>query len=151
MKEIIVAIGTDHRGLAQKEYIKKHIKLDTLWITWLDEGAYTHERSDYPVFAQKVAQLVQTGNAQYGVLLCGSGAGMAIAANRFSGVYAALVWDVETARLAKEHDNANVLVLPSDFISDNQAVDAIIAWLSASFKADRYETRIALIDQWGGI
>ncbi len=146
MKEIVIAIGADHRGFAMKEYLKKECVVPKYLITWSDVGAYTDERSDYPIFAIEVSQCIQQKKAQYGVLLCGTGVGMAVAANRFAGIYAALVWNVHVARQAKEDDNANVLVLPSDYINNKKARDMIITWLGAEFKHQRYKQRIAIID-----
>lgn len=146
MKEYILAIGSDHRGFEQKEYIKAQFRVADAWVTWLDQGAYNDERSDYPIFAQKVAQAVQKGDALGGVLLCGTGAGMAIVANRFGGIYAGLVWNEQTARMAKEHDNVNVLVLPSDFITPEQALEYVLVWFHATFIAGEYQKRLDLID-----
>lgn len=146
MKEIIIAIGADHRGFAMKEYLKKECKFFDSTLTWLDVGVYSEERSDYPLFAIKVAQAVLQKNAHVGVLLCGSGVGMAIAANRFPGIYAGLAWNEDVARQAKEDDKVNVLVLPSDYIDNEKARAMLVAWLGAEFKHKRYAQRIAMID-----
>ena len=115
-------------------------------ISWIDVGAFNEERSDYPLFAQLVCKEIVQGNAKFGVLVCGTGVGMAIAANRFRGIYAALAWNEHVARLSKEDDNANVLVLPSDFVSPEESIAMIRAWLSAKFQAGRYQQRLAMID-----
>lgn len=146
MKQITIAIGADHRGYAMKEYIKKNIVSTQYAFEWLDVGAHDEDRSDYPEYAIAVAQQILNGTAQVGILLCGTGVGMAITANRFAGVYAALAWNEEVARLAKEDDNANVLVLPSDFVSDQDALSMTQIWLEATFKKGRYGYRIAMID-----
>lgn len=146
MKEIIIAIGTDHHGFAMKEYLKQESSLLGYDLTWIDVGAHSDERSDYPFFAIQVAEIMQQNKAHCGVLLCGTGIGMAIAANRFSGIYAGLVWNEQIACQAKEDDNVNVLVLPSDYIDNKTARAMLIAWLGAEFKDKRYAQRIAMID-----
>ncbi|HRN77823.1 MAG TPA: RpiB/LacA/LacB family sugar-phosphate isomerase [Candidatus Dependentiae bacterium] len=141
-----LAIGADHRGFAIKEYIKKHITEQSDDIVWLDVGAFNDERSDYPVFAKAVAQALVDGEVEGGVLLCGSGAGVAMGANRFKGIYAALVWNDDLAREAKEHDHANVLALPADYISGEQAVSMIRTWLGAQELNGRYQERVDMLD-----
>jgi ribose 5-phosphate isomerase B len=141
-----IAIGADHRGYHCKEYIKEKISSGHDQITWLDVGAASTERSDYPIFAQLACKKMLEGQAEYAVLICGSGVGMAIVANRFARIYAAVAWNEKVARLSKEHDNANVLVLPSDFISKDQAVRMVRAWSRAYFLEGRYRERLNLID-----
>ncbi len=148
-----IAIGTDHRGFELKNGIKQKITHDDKGneIQWGDVGCFSAESCDYPVEAKYVVDAIQSGDAQLGILLCGTGVGMAIAANRFSGIYAALVWDVTTARLAREHDVANVLVLPADFITHDQAYVMINTWLSSQFEGGRHKRRIDQIDSFGGL
>ena len=142
-----IAIGADHRGYTMKEYIKEQLKVvNDLDIVWLDVGTDKPDRSDYPEFAIAAVQAMSAGKTNTAILLCGTGIGMAITANRFPGIYAGLVWNKEVARLAKEDDNCNVLVLPSDFVSNDEAIACITAWLQATFKNGRYEQRIKLID-----
>lgn len=142
-----IAIGADHRGYNHKEFIKHNLSFNKT-IEWIDVGAYTAERSDYPVFAQKVVYLIKNGTAECGILICGSGIGMAIAANRVPGIYAGLVWNEQVALISKEHDNTNIIVLPSDFVSPDQSLQMIHAWLNATFKEERYRARINLIDNY---
>ncbi len=146
-----IAIGADHRGYLHKAVIQQGATLEEKRIEWVDVGTFSQERTDYPPFAAEVARLLQKKSVDCGVLLCGSGAGMAIAANRFEKIYAALVWDEVTAYRAKEEDNANILVLAADYITPEQAVLMVIAWLNAQFLDNRYEKRIEIIDSWGGI
>ena len=143
-----IAIGADHKGFAQKELIKKSLNTS---IDWIDVGTFDTQRTDYPIFAQKVAQLIQKKEVHAGVLLCATGIGMAIAANRFSNIYAGLVWNKEIAMLAKEDDNVNVLVIPSSFVSDDQLIPIITSWLDAQFKGERYQQRLDIINKWGGL
>lgn len=141
-----IVIGTDHRGFAMKEWLKKNLHVSATEISWLDVGTFDDQRTDYPLYATLAAQAIQEKKADVGILLCGTGVGMAIVANRFAGIYAALVWNKEIARASKEDDNANILVLPSDFVSNEQALEMIQAWLHASFKKGRYQYRIDMID-----
>lgn len=146
-----IAIGSDHRGYIYKAVIQQGVSLETKRIEWIDVGCFSQERTDYPIFAYEVVQAIKTGKADRGILLCGSGIGMAVAANRFSKIYAAVVWDTLTAARAKEEDNANVLSLPTDFITPEQSVEMVIVWLNAQFLGDRYQKRIEMIDTWGGL
>lgn len=139
-----IAIGSDHRGFDLKQkLITAHPEY-----AWLDVGCYGHERVDYPDFAHKVCTAMFTKQATHGILLCGTGVGMSIAANRYAGMYAALCWNETVAREAKEDDNANILVLPSDFVDAAQASAIIKAWLSATFKGGNYQQRIDKIERF---
>ena len=141
-----IAIGTDHRGYELKESIVKHHTIGIHAIDWVDVGTFNTDRTDYPPFAIEVSKLILLKKVDYGILLCGTGVGMAIVANRFPGIYAGLVWSEELAKLAKEDDNVNVLVLPADFIKMENVLPILQAWLTAQFQAGRYEKRIEMID-----
>lgn len=143
---MIIAVGTDHRGFMLKEHIKEQLSDEH---TIVDHGTHSQERTDYPPFAHAVVTSLLTNQADVGILLCGSGTGMAIAANRFAGIYAAVVWSPEVAQAAKQDDNCNILVVPADFISAQTMMDAIQAWLQASFKAGRYQDRLEMVDHLG--
>lgn len=138
-----IAIGTDHRGVALKNYLMSAITD----VDWLDQGAFSQERTDYPIYARLVVSALLTKQADAGVLLCGSGVGMSIAANRFDGIYAALVWNEDVARSSKEHDNANIIVLPADFIQAEDAVAMIRAWKKSCFLGGRYQERVDMISK----
>lgn len=142
-----IAIGVDHRGFVLKNALLKEL-LDL--VTWIDVGTFSPERTDYPVFAQKVVHLIQTGETDCGVLACGSGIGIAIAANRYPHIYAGVVWNEVVARSAKEDDNVNILVLPADCISVDLAASLIRIWLTAEFKGGRYQKRLDMIDKEKG-
>lgn len=148
-----IVIGADHRGFQLKEDIMQHVveMPDAEIITWIDVGCYSEAVCDYPEQAKYVVDMIQSGQAELGVLICGTGVGMSIAANRFSGIYAGLAWNEEIARLNREHDNVNVLVLPGDYLTIHQTSSIINAWLSASFMGERYEHRIEQIDAFGGL
>ena len=137
-----IAIGTDHRGFDLKNFIINAFQK----IEWEDVGCFSTERCDYPIYAKKVSELILENKVKYGILLCGTGIGMAIAANRFKKIYAALVWNSTIARLSKEDDNSNILVLPADFISNEDSLEIIEAWLKASFKGGHYLERIKMLE-----
>ncbi|MBI2774828.1 RpiB/LacA/LacB family sugar-phosphate isomerase [Candidatus Dependentiae bacterium] len=141
-----LAIGADHRGYMYKEQLKKISQFGGCSVTWIDVGVQNTERADYPVPAQAAVAEIKNGNAQGALLLCGSGVGMAIAANRFPGIYAAVVWEPIVARMAKEDDNANVLSLSADYVDFKTTVQCIEEWLNATFKEGRYAFRLSLID-----
>lgn len=143
-----IVIGADHRGFAYKELIKEIVEdIDLTPIEWIDVGAFTSDRSDYPEFAIKASHEIVQKHADRGLLLCGSGVGMAITANRFPGVYAAVAWNDESARIGREDDNSNVLVIPTDFVEADQAIEFLRAWLRTEFKHGRYQKRLEMIDE----
>ena len=139
---ITIAIGADHRGYELKQALQAQLKT----ITWLNMGAHSIERTDYPVYAHAVVKEMLTHKAELGILICGTGIGMSIAANRHPGIYAALAWSSGIAIRAKEEDYANILVLPSDYVTVEQAIGMIKAWLAAKPKEGRYKERIGMID-----
>lgn len=146
MKKVYrIAIGTDHRGFALKQFLLTCPAYKDM-VIWQDHGAYTDERSDYPIFAHKVTQAVAQQEADYGILLCGTGIGMAIVANRYAKIYAGVVWNSEIARLAKEDDNINIIVFPADYMNQETIVACINAWMQAQFHEGRYQERLAMID-----
>ncbi len=145
-----IAIGADHRGFETKEIIQATMTLQIDDVKWIDMGAFNGESSDYPLFAQAVCEEILRGRVDYGVLLCGTGVGIAMAANRYKKIYAALAWNTEVARLSREHDFANVLVLPADYMSGEYAVACVRAWLHAEpLEGGRHERRVEMIDQLG--
>lgn len=137
-----ITIGSDHRGYALKEFLKKNFSE----FEWQDVGTDNGDRTDYPIFAKKVCSLIRDKKVELGILICGSGVGIAMAANRFSKIYAALCWSPEVARVAREHDYSNVLVLPSDFVSNEDALKIVKAWMGAKFLGGRYQARLDMID-----
>jgi ribose 5-phosphate isomerase B len=143
---IKIALGADHRGFAHKQYIINYFSTHPS-CTFIDVGTNCHERTDYPIYAEKLVELIVSGQVQQGILLCGSGIGMAIAANRHKGIRAGVVWNDRVAKMAKEDDNVNVLVLPSDYISHESLIPLIDSWLYAEFKGGRYAERIEMLDK----
>jgi ribose 5-phosphate isomerase B len=146
MQNYLIAIGADHRGYAAKQVLLAQLELDGMTIAWIDYGTNSDERTDYPLYARPVAHAVQHKEVDAGILLCGTGVGMSIVANRYARVYAALVWNTEVAARARQEDNANLLILPADYLSTDQIQSCITAWLSASFNQERYGKRIDMID-----
>jgi ribose 5-phosphate isomerase B len=141
-----IVIGADHRGYAIKEWLLKNFSIKSKAVSWMDVGAASDKRSDYPEFAIAAARAINAGDADCGILLCGTGVGMAIAANRFAGIYAGVSWNVEIARRSKEEDNVNILVFPADYISVQEANDMVNVWLTAEFKQGHYQKRIDMIN-----
>ncbi len=144
-----MVIGSDHRGFEHKEYIKRHVAYGDS--EWRDVGAFDSERSDYPLFAELACAMMRQGKVEKGVLICGSGGGMAVAANRFNSIYAAVAWNVEVAAACASDDKINILVIPSDFVTAEESVKIIQTWLRTPFKGGRYQERIAMIDALKGL
>lgn len=135
-----IALAADHAGFEEKEKIKR--TLDELGVEYDDLGTNSAESVDYPDFAQKLAEKVASGEFEQGILVCGSGTGMAIAANKVKGVRAAVAWKPDIARLAREHNNANVLALPGRFTSEEEAKEIVKAWFGAEFEGGRHARRV---------
>ena len=140
-----IIIGSDHAGFEDKEKIKR--QLDQLGVEYEDVGTNSTESVDYPIYAGKVAEKVSNGEFEQGILVCGSGNGMQIAANKFRGVRAALAWNEETARLARQHNDANVLSVPARMISPEEVSKIIKSWLDAEFEGGRHERRVEEISE----
>lgn len=140
-----IAVGADHAGLHVKEAVKSY--LEGAGHTVTDAGTWSEESVDYPDYAQKVAEAVSRGEADLGILSCGSGIGMAIAANKVPGIRAATVNDLIAARAAREHHNVNVLTLGGRLVDGTQAVEIVRAFLAATFKGGRHQRRIDKISE----
>ena len=140
-----IAIGSDHAGYEDKEKVKK--QLEELGIEYEDVGTNSTESVDYPIYAKKVAEKVAAGEAEQGILVCGSGNGMQIAANKVRGVRAALAWNEETARLAREHNDANVLSVPARMISPEEVSKVVKSFLDAKFEGGRHARRVGEISE----
>lgn len=138
-----IAIGADHAGYEVKEEIKK--TLDELGVEYEDLGTDSGDSVDYPDFAQRVAEGVSNGAYDQGLLVCGSGIGMAIAANKIRGVRAAVAWNEETARLARQHNDANVLALGARTTPEGTIPEIVKAWFAADFEGGRHGQRVKKI------
>jgi len=139
MAEVIV-IGSDHAGFTLKEKIKKSSQASGFEVK--DLGTNSEESVDYPDFAEKVCQEIIAGRAKLGILICGSGIGMSIAANRHKEIRAALCWNAETARLSREHNDANILVLGSRMVDEKEALECTNIFLSTPFSGGRHQRRV---------
>ncbi len=138
-----VAIGADHRGYRLKEALK--VYLSGQGIEVLDVGTDSEESTHYPLYAKAVAEKVKSGEAEYGVLICYTGIGMSIAANKIPGIRAALATTPELVELARRHNNANILCLPGGFIEPEKAQQLVDLFLRTGFDGGRHAYRIGLI------
>jgi len=146
-----VSLGSDHAGLALKKEIVRY--LECAGHTALDRGPSTEASVDYPDFAALVCSDIQSGTAERGILICGTGIGMSIAANKHAGIRATLCHDTFSARAAREHNDANVLCLGQRVIGPGLALDIVAVWLGAEFVGDKHLRRIekiALLEKIGG-
>jgi ribose 5-phosphate isomerase B len=140
-----IPIASDHAGVEMKNRLVSELK--KLGYEPNDIGAQNADApDDYPDYAHPLAKEVSDGQAKRGILLCGSGVGMDIVANRYPGVRAALAWEPEIGELSRKHNDSNVLVLPARFMSDDAAVKTMKAWLDAKFEGGRHERRVKKID-----
>lgn len=135
-----LAIGSDHAGYELKEKIKKH--LSALQYELEEKGCFDAERCDYPDFAHAVAESIKNKEVQFGILLCGSGNGINMAANKHAEIRSAIAWTPEIAELAKQHNNANILTLPARFVSQELAIEIVDAYLKAEFEGGRHQLRV---------
>ena len=139
----VVALGADHAGFLLKQDLKEW--LVGAGYTVVDAGTHSHDSVDYPDFAAAVAGVVIGGEAERGILVCGSGIGMAIAANKIPGIRAAVCGDAETARLSRRHNDLNVLALAGRTTSREQAITIARAWLETAFDGGRHTQRLAKV------
>ena len=142
-----ILIAADHAGFELKE--KLEAQLRQLGYDVRDFGTNSAESTDYPDYAHPLAKEVSAGHAKRGVLVCGTGLGMSYVANRYPNVRAAVVWSPEIAELARSHNDANVLVLPSRFVDDEQASSILKKWLDTPFEGGRHERRVVKIEGQG--
>ncbi|HKQ52770.1 MAG TPA: ribose 5-phosphate isomerase B [Pyrinomonadaceae bacterium] len=140
-----IALASDHAGYAEKERLKP--LLTDLGLEVEDLGTVSEESVDYPDYARRVAERVAAGQAEQGVLVCGSGTGMAIAANKVQGVRAAVAWSEETARLARQHNDANVLALGARTTPPAEIPKIVRAWFSTTFDGGRHGARVEKIKE----
>lgn len=136
-----IVIGNDHRGRAIKEKIIKHFKEHQ----FMDVGSSSDERVDYPDYAEAAARKIINGECERGILICGSGIGMSISANKFPGIRAAMVWDPKIAELTRRHNDSNILCLASDFIDEEKTYDIVVHWLKTPFEGGHHQQRLEKI------
>ena len=140
-----LAIGSDHAGLKLKNRVIDLLKKKGIEVT--DFGTDNNESVDYPDFGMQVAEEVSRGQTERGILLCGSGIGMSIVANKYRGVRAALCYDTQTARLSRKHNDANILVMGGRLLGEPKALEIVRTWLETKFEGGRHARRIKKIRQ----
>jgi ribose 5-phosphate isomerase B len=139
-----LAIGCDHAGFSYKEMIKEHLKKQNIEV--IDFGTYSAERCDYPDFVRPVAEAVAKHEAEGGIVLGGSGNGEAMVSNKVKGIRCAVCWSVETAELAKSHNNANMIAIGERTISRETALAVVDTWMVTRFEGGRHQKRIEKIE-----
>ncbi|MCC7004203.1 MAG: ribose 5-phosphate isomerase B [Gemmatimonadaceae bacterium] len=139
-----IPIASDHAGFELKEHLSKALR--ELGYEVDDIGTHSPASTDYPDYAHPLAEQVERGEVARGVLLCGTGLGMSYAANRHPGVRAAVAWTPEIAELARKHNDANVLVLPARFVSEEDGVQILKTWLETPFEGGRHQKRVDKIE-----
>jgi ribose 5-phosphate isomerase B len=139
-----LALGSDHAGFLLKEKISNYLKEKGYKIN--DFGCFSEERADYADYGHLVAGAVERGEADFGVLLCGSGNGINMSANKHKGIRAALCWKKEIAALARFHNDANIITLPARYISEQEAFQSLDVFLSTPFEGGRHTDRVLKID-----
>jgi ribose 5-phosphate isomerase B len=140
-----IAIGSDHVGYALKEAVKSY--LEEQGIEFSDIGAHSAERTDYPLFGKQVARMVASGEAASGILICGTGIGMSITANKVPGIRAAACSEPYSAALARQHNDANILAFGARVVGEGLALMIVETWLKSEFEGGRHARRVELIAQ----
>ena len=135
-----IAIGSDHGGLRLKKEVIKHLEKKNIEVK--DYGTYTEDSCDYPDFAEKVSEAVVAKEYDYGILICGTGIGISISANKIPGVRAALCNDTFSAHATREHNNANILAMGERVVGTGLALDIVDAFLGSTFEGGRHENRV---------
>lgn len=143
-----ISIGCDHAGFDLKEQVKRLLEEFSHRVN--DEGTFSDESTDYPDFASRVSQAVSKGTVDRGILICGTGIGMSIVANKFEGVRAALCHNIETAQMSRLHNDSNVLALGSRVLDQGVALDIVREWLQTDFSGGRHQKRLDKIKGLGG-
>lgn len=135
-----IAIGSDHAGFDYKEDLISF--LEAKGVQFKDFGTHSTDSVDYPDFAHPVASAVESGEASFGILLCGSANGVAITANKHQGVRAAICWGEELAQLARSHNNANIICIPARFVREGDAEKMVDIFMNTTFEGGRHENRV---------
>lgn len=135
-----IAIGNDHAGTSYKNTIVNYLNDNGIEV--INKGINNSESVDYPDFVHPVAEAVEHGETDFGIIICGSGNGASMTANKHQGIRAALCWTAEIAQLGREHNNANILSIPARFTSEHQALDIAKTFLETAFEGGRHERRV---------
>lgn len=139
-KKKIIALGADHAGFEYKDLIKT--KLESEGYNVLDMGTHSKDSVDYPDFIHPVAESVENKKADQGIVICGSGNGVAMTANKHQGIRAAIAWNNELAALARQHNDANILAIPARFVSEQLALSMVDIFLNTAFEGGRHQRRV---------
>lgn len=140
-----IALASDHGGFALKEYVKKHLLNRQIEVE--DLGTYSEESVDYPKYGKACGEAVAEGKADLGIVVCGTGIGISIAANKVKGIRCGLCTSVEMAHLTKQHNNANILALGGRTTAPELAVQIVDEWLDTEFEGGRHQRRVDMLDQ----
>ena len=141
----MIVIGADHGGFKLKEEIKKYF--DEKGMKYIDKGCFSEESVDYPEIAKEVAKEVSNKKADIGILICRSGIGMSIVANKFKGVRCAVCYNEQIAKFSRMHNNANMIALGADYMSTNDAICILRQFIATEFEGGRHEARVDLISE----
>ena len=139
----MIAIGSDHGGFELKEELKK--SLEEMGLGYKDYGAFSTDRVDYPLIAKQVASAVQSKECERGILICRSGYGMAMVANKFKGIRSAPCFETKAAEFSRRHNNTNVLSLGADYVTEEEAKEILKTWLNTEFEGGRHQERLDLV------
>jgi ribose 5-phosphate isomerase B len=143
-KKIYISIGCDHAGFSYKDIIINYLIEKGYEVN--DYGTNSGDSVDYPDFVHPVAQSIQDRKADLGIIMCGSGNGVAMTANKHEGIRAAICWNKELAELSRQHNNANIISIPVRYVSQEMALDMVDAFLHTEFEGGRHQTRVEKID-----
>lgn len=138
-----IAIGNDHAGFELKTILVNYLSDSGYEVK--DFGSYNLEKADYPDYAHKVSEALENDEVDFGILICGSANGIAMSANKHQGIRAAICWNEEVSKLARLHNNANIIALPARFVTTEEAINCLNAFISTSFEGGRHETRVKKI------
>ena len=141
----MIALGADHGGYKLKEEIKRY--LDEKEIKYIDYGTESEERVDYPDIAKEVSKSIQSKKCEKGILICRSGLGMSIVANKFKGIRATPCYNEETAKFSRLHNDSNILGIGADYVTVNEAICILRMWLATEFEGGRHLERIKMIEE----
>lgn len=145
MENLKIAIGADHGGFELKERIAEYLK--SKGFEYKDFGTFSTESCDYPKYGREVAEEVAKGNFDRGILVCGSGIGMSVVANKVNGIHAALCFNMATAKSARTHNNSNVICLGQKQIDNDMALEMVDLWLHTDFEGGRHQRRVDMINE----
>ena len=140
IKEMTIAMASDHAGFELKQQVQLFLEDNGAKVK--DFGCYSTESCDYPDFAHPLAEAVEKGEFEYGIIICSTGNGITMTANKHQGIRAALCWETKLAELARAHNNANVLALPANFITAPKALDIVRKFFQTDFEGGRHERRV---------